>query len=122
MFLITYKKGAQVDFDAIRKKVEGAGFSVANMWVTANLDNLKVNDGEHVNFGGLDLHFMHLKAQTLQGEKKLRVIDKNFVSAKEFKTFSTYTSMSCYQTGTMASCCSSPNSTKAGKRIYHVTI
>ena len=111
LFTITYKKGLPVDFDAVQKKVENAGFSVANMWVFANLDNVKVLEGEHISLGGLNLHFMHVNNQTLQGEKKLRVIDKNFVSSKEFKKFSSYTTMPCYQTGIMA-----------GSRIYHVTI
>src|ERR1700754_2953222 len=44
LFTVTYKKGVPVDFDAVRKKVEGAGFSVANMWVIADLSNVKVND------------------------------------------------------------------------------
>jgi copper chaperone CopZ len=122
MFTITYKDGQPVDFDAVRKKVEGAGFSVANMWVYANMNNLAITNNEHVSLGGLNLHFMHVKDQTLQGEKKLRVIDKSFVSSKEFKTFSAYTSMPCYQNGVMADCCAKTGSAKASKRIYHVTI
>jgi hypothetical protein len=66
---------------------------------------------------------MNVKPQTLNGDQRLQVIDKNFVSAKEYKKNSAYTSMQCYQTGMMAACCKSPDATvNSSNRIYHVTI
>jgi copper chaperone CopZ len=123
IFSIVFKKNTPVDLDAIRKKVEDAGFSIAKFWIIADLHNLKVDSDEHVPIDGLNFHFLNVRSQTLNGEKKLQLIDKNFVSAKEFKKNSAYTSMSCYQTGTMSACCKSEAATlTSSTRIYHVTI
>ncbi|MCW3463580.1 heavy-metal-associated domain-containing protein [Chitinophaga nivalis] len=120
-FELTFKSGVPVNIDAIRQKVEDAGFSVGKLVVAAQFDGVKVQNDTHLTFGGNTLHFMQIKDQVLNGEKLMTVIDKHFVSAKQFKKFSTTTSMSCYQTGMMSDCCK-PDATPASKRIYHVTI
>lgn len=120
-FLLTFKPNSKVDLDQIREKVEGAGFSVATLKVTANFDQVKVENDTHIPFGGQTLHFMNVKPQVLTGEKEITVIDKDFVPAKTYKKFSAQTKMACYATGTMAACCQS-GAKPAGKRVYHVTI
>jgi copper chaperone CopZ len=123
IFEITFKKNSAVDIDAIKKKVEGAGFSIAKFWVIITWSDQKINNDQHVAIGGIDFHFMNVKPQTLNGIQRLQVIDKNYVSAKEFKKSSSYTSMPCYQTGLMSNCCKSKNGSFASSgRIYHVTI
>ncbi|HLK27583.1 MAG TPA: heavy-metal-associated domain-containing protein [Puia sp.] len=123
VFEVIFKKNVPVDFDAIRKKVEDAGFSIAKLWVIADLHNQKINNDEHVSIDGLNFHFMNVKSQTLNGSQRFQLIDKNYVSAKEFKKCSAYTTMPCYQTGTMSNCCKSKDGAVAsGNRIYHVTI
>jgi copper chaperone CopZ len=121
VFSIVFKKNTAVDLDVIRKKVEDAGFSIAKFWIVTDVHSLKVDSDEHVAIDGINFHFLNVKPQTLDGEQRLQVIDKNFVSAKEFKKNSAYTSMPCYQTGVMAACCKSPAAASSG-RIYHVTI
>ncbi|WP_158563216.1 heavy-metal-associated domain-containing protein [Chitinophaga silvatica] len=120
-FVLSFKPDVPVSIDAIKNKVEDAGFSVAKLVMTANFEGLNVKNDEHVSFAGSTLHFMDVKPQTLNGEKQLTVIDKDFVSNKQFKKFSTTTTMSCYQTGKMGDCCK-PEGAKAANRIYHVTI
>lgn len=120
-FILIFKPNAKVDLDQIRKKVEGAGFSVATLKVTANFDQVKVENDTHIPFAGQTLHFMNVKPQVLTGEREVTVIDKDFVSAKTYKKFSAQTKMSCYATGIMADCCQ-PGAKPAGKRVYHVTI
>lgn len=123
LFDITFKKNMPVDLDVIKKKVEDAGFSIAKFWIVEDFNNLKINNEEHVAVGNINFHFMNVKTQTLNGAQRLQLIDKNFVSAKEYKKNSVYTSMPCYQTGVMAACCKSPNAAaNASNRIYHVTI
>jgi copper chaperone CopZ len=123
IFTLTFRKDMPVDFDVLKKKVEGAGFSISGFWVTANLGKMDVANDEHVELSGLHLHFMHVRPQSVAGVQRLRVIDKGFVSQKEFKTCSTYTSMPCYQSGVMASCCNSRDGKNLGTgRIYHVTL
>ena len=117
---IVFKDGANVDPDALSKAVTGAGFSVAVLKLTTDFSDTKVKKDAHVTIGNKTFHFVDVKDQTLNGEKTITLVDKNFVPAKAFKKYSQLTSMKCYQTGTMASCC--PSGNESGKRVYHVTI
>ncbi|HWV65311.1 heavy-metal-associated domain-containing protein [Chitinophaga sp.] len=120
-FVLIFKTGVPVSIDAIKDKVEDAGFSVGKLVMTASFDGVSVQNDAHVPFAGSTLHFMDVKNQVLSGDKDLTVIDKDFVSAKQFKKFSTETTMACYKTGMMGDCCKSDGAA-ASKRIYHVTI
>ncbi|SRR5579871_1839470 len=122
IFQITFKKNVIIDIDLIKKKVEDAGFSIAKFWIIENLHDLKIENDQHALIDGTYFHFMHVKSQTLNGENRLQIIDKDFVAAKEFKKYSAYTSMPCYQTGMMSDCCKSHGSRVSPARIYHVTI
>lgn len=116
---ITFKPGVKVDFDALQKAVKGAGFNVAALTIHASFTNTKVQNDAHVTLSGNNLHFINVKPQTLNGDINFKIVDKNFVTAKEFKTYNQYTKMKCYQTGIMESCCTKDG---AAQRIYHITI
>jgi copper chaperone CopZ len=120
-FLLSFKPGVPVNIDQIKQKVDEAGFSIAKLVLTANFDKVAVENDTHVNYSGSTFHFISAKHQILSGDRNITVIDKDFVSAKQFKKFSTQTTMPCYQTGVMASCCKMEGKT-APQRIYHVTI
>jgi copper chaperone CopZ len=110
-FNISFKPGADVDFDRLKDKVEGAGFSVAGFTAVMNFDNLAIANDTHVNIGNRVFHFLNIKDRVLSGDKTIRLLDKGFVPAKEFKKNSGLTKMACYNTGEAN-----------GKRIFHVTI
>ena len=110
-FDIVFKSGSNADFDMIKNKVEDAGFFVAGFTATVNFDNLTVDNDTHVNVGNNVFHFLNVKNQTLTGEKTIRLLDKGFISAKEYKKNTSLTKMACYKTGE-----------ENGKRIFHVTI
>ena len=120
-FDITFKSGATVNFDLLKKKVEDAGFFVAKMIVTLNVNQVEVSNDAHVDIAGTMYHFLNTEKKQISGEYSFKILDKGFVSAKEFKKNSKLTSMACYQTGYMGACCKDKNS-KSGTRIYHVTI
>ena len=120
-FDITIKPGTKPSFDDVRRKVEGAGFSVASMKADINFSNQKLVNDEHVSSNGMTMHFINVKDQTLNGIKTVQILDKGFVSAKTFKKNEVYTKMDCYRTGVAGSCCSK-DGIAAGTRIYHVTI
>lgn len=120
-FEISFKPNAKINFDQLKKKVEDAGFSVANMKAVVNFDNVKVEKDQHLNYGGLTFHFLNAGGQILNGEKAIQVVDKGYVSAKEFKKNQLYTKMDCYKTGVAASCCTK-DGLSSGTRIFHVTI
>jgi len=117
---VAFKKDAVVNFDDIRKAVEDAGFSVAKFQVTINFDNVAIENDKHFSVDGINLHFLHVQQQTLDGEKVLTVLDRNFESPKDYKRYAQYTTMKCFTTGVMESCCH--NESMRSERIYHVTI
>lgn len=120
-FEISFKPGAKINFDQLKKKVEDAGFSVANMTAIINFENVKVEKDQHLNYGGLTFHFLNANGQTLNGEKTVQVVDKGYVSAKSFKKNQLVTAMDCYKTGVAGSCCTKEG-LPSGTRIFHVTI
>ena len=84
-FEITFKQGSDANFDAIKKKVEDAGFSVAGFMVTINFKNANVKSNQVVTTDGNTFHFLNVKEQTLNGLKQIRIVDKGFLSNKEYK-------------------------------------
>lgn len=110
-FLLSFKPGMPVDIDAIKNKVEDAGFSVSKLVLTANFNNVSIQPDAHVSYAGSTFHFINVKQQVLSGDRDITVIDKNFVPAKQFKKYSSQTTMPCYSGGTMDN-----------QRVYHVTI
>jgi len=120
-FNIVFRKDALVSIDALKNAVEDAGFSVGSLRITGNFNGLKVGNDEHVRIGDTHFHFLDVKEQTLEGEKTITVVDRNFVTAKQFKKISSLSKMSCVQTGKAETCCTREGAT-AGTRIYHVTI
>jgi copper chaperone CopZ len=120
-FEITFKPGAAVNFDLLKKKVQDAGFSVANLITIVNFKGDQVKNDTHLVIDGKTFHFLNVKEQVLTGDQKLQIIDKGFVTDKNFKKNSSLTKMACYKTGVAESCCTKSGLTK-GSRIYHVTI
>lgn len=120
-FMISFKPGIEADADQIRKKVEDAGFSVAALTLVARFEGQEVKNDQHLKIGGTFYHFISIKDQVLQGEKEFSLVEKNYLSAKDFKKYSGATAMQCFKTGVAASCCSG-DGVPASARIYHVTL
>lgn len=110
-FDISFKPGARADFDQMKKKVEDAGFAVARFTATVHFDHIAVSNDEHMTIDNTAFHFLNVTDQTLNGDKTIRVLDKGFVTAREYKRNSGYTKLECYKTGV-----------EGGKRVFHVTI
>lgn len=120
-FVIDFREGANVDVDALKKAVEDAGFSVSKLKLKGVFQNVAVKNDAHVDIEGKTFHFLNVKDQTLNGERVLTLVDKNYVTAKEFKKYSAATKMECIQTGKASSCCKK-EAAENNTRIYHVTI
>lgn len=86
-FEIVFKEGQALDFDALGKAVEDAGFSVARLQLKGQFDNIKVENDKEVSISGNTFHFTHVNDQTLNGEKTIMLVDKNFLSSKDFKKY-----------------------------------
>ena len=120
-FNMVFKQGQQVRIDDLKKAVEDAGFSVGNLKVTGNFQQVKIENDKHVEIGKETFHFLNVSEQVLNGEQTIMVVDKNFLSSKQFKKFSSATKMACVLTGKAASCCVK-DGVSAEARVYHVTI
>lgn len=120
-FDVSFKPGADIDFDELRKKVEDAGFFVSQFLVTMKFDGQTINNDEHIYANGNLFHFLSVQRQQLTGDKQITVLDKGFVSSKVYKKNSSLTKMSCYKSGLAEACCTKEGVSK-GTRIYHVTI
>ena len=83
-FEISFKPNADIDFDLIRKKVENAGFSVVSFVATIAFNNVQVNNQE-ATIAGKSFVFINLKEPSLDGIKRVKILDKGFVSPKEYK-------------------------------------
>ena len=84
-FDITFKPNMKVDFELLRKKVEDAGFTIANFVAAVNFNNIQVKSNQPVKVGDKTFNIVNAKDQALNGTKQLRVVDKGFVSNKEYK-------------------------------------
>lgn len=120
-FDITFNNPSAVNFDQLKKKVEDAGFFVARFEADYQFDSIAVSKDAHIESYDLLFHFLNVPEKNLSGEVTIRLLDKGFVSSKEFKKNSGLTKMECYKTGITAACCSKQNKA-GGQRIYHVTI
>ena len=120
-FDLTFKPGSSVNFDVIKDKVEKAGFFVAQFWATIHFNNLKVQNDAPVVANGKTMMFLQVKNQELNGDRKIKILDKGFVSSKEYKKNSSLTAKDCYKTGVADDSCVAKGIDK-GTRIYHVTI
>lgn len=120
-FLIKFKPQADIDIDALRNGVEDAGFSVAKLELTGNFDKVAIANDRHVQWKGKVFHFLKVPSRELEGEQVIRLVDKHFLPAAEFKRYSALTQLTCVQTGKAGHCCTKDN-TNTATRIYHVTI
>lgn len=84
-FNVYFKKNNKMQPIVLKNAVEKAGFFVGSMVLTMSFDNLKVEDKVVVNKDNVSFHFIDTKAQVLSGETKVKVLDKGFVTQKEYK-------------------------------------
>lgn len=121
LFLISFKKNTEIDFDMLNKTVEDAGFSVASLKITADFSNTAVKDDSHIMLGGKIFHFVNVGSRVLNEKVELTLIDQHFIGNKEYKRYTLLTRLDCIKTGKAETCCN-PYEVKIGTRIYHVTI
>jgi copper chaperone CopZ len=120
-FDITFKPGATVDIDQVKKAVTDAGFSIGSLKLTGDLGHLSLTKDKHVEIGNSMFHFLDTDKENIDGVQTITVVDKDFVTQKQFKKFSASNKMACVQTGKAADCCRKDGAA-VGSRVYHVII
>ena len=113
IFILTFKKGADINVDLIRKKVQDAGFSVGGFTADFNFNQVKVDDKGQAIVDGNVYRFVNAKNKTLNGTVKASVVDKNFISGSAFKKQSATVNSDAYANGTAV-----VNGKKT--RVYHL--
>jgi copper chaperone CopZ len=86
-FILYFKKDAEINSDLIKKKVEDAGFAVGSLVYTTTFSNNALDNGNHYNYKSTAYHFAKVDNTLLNGTIKIKIIDKGFVSDKEFKKY-----------------------------------
>lgn len=87
-FEITFKPDSEVDFGKLKDKVEDAGYAVAKFVATVKVNNLQVKNNETVKIGNIKFRFLNAKNQSLNGEQRLKIVNKGFIPLKEYKNLS----------------------------------
>jgi copper chaperone CopZ len=81
LFVITLKADNKLTPKTFKDKVEKAGFFVGSMVLSVNFANKNIEDNKQID----NYIFIDTKAQTLNGLAKVKVLDKGYVTAKEYK-------------------------------------
>lgn len=84
LFVVTLKAGNKLTPKTFKDKVEEAGFFVGSMVLFMNFSNQAVENNKQID----NYIFIDTKAQTLNGLAKVKVLDKGYVTTKEFKKLS----------------------------------
>jgi len=115
IFVLTFKKGADINIDLIRKKVQDAGFSVGGLTADFTFNQVKVDEKGQAIVDGNVYRFVNAKNKTLNGTVKASVVDKNFISGSAFKKQSATVNSDAYANGTAV-----VNGKKT--RVYHLVL
>jgi len=101
-FILYFKQNTDFDLNLIKSKVEDAGFSVGSLIIFMPFNKIEVYDDFHYSVGDITYHFMDTEKQVLDGIAKMKVIDKGFVSDKEYNKYLKLSSKyPCYNAGKM---------------------
>lgn len=84
-FEMTFKDKGSVEFDKIKAKVEGAGFSIISFIATVDFKNISIPSTDPLAIGNNRIVFVDFNQQDLKGIRQIRILDKGFVSSKEFR-------------------------------------
>lgn len=115
IFVITFKKGSQVNFDQLNKKIKDAGFSIGKLDARIIFNQVKIDDDGQAIVGNSVYRFANVKNRVLNGPIKVSLIDKGFISTSAFKQ-----KMATIKFDSYASGIGVINGEKI--RIYHLSI
>jgi copper chaperone CopZ len=87
-FIIYFKNGSAANISDIKSKVEDAGFSVGELVVTFNFNNQQAENNSSFTINNSTYTFMDTKSATLNGDKKVKILDKGYIVEKEYKQIS----------------------------------
>ncbi len=84
-FTVILKPGNTITPATLKNSVEKAGFFVGSMVITLSLDQVVPKDNAAVEAQGATLVFVDSKEKVLNGQTRLKIQDKGYVTQKEYK-------------------------------------
>lgn len=84
-FTVYLKKGNSLTPKTFKDKVEKAGFFIGSLVLTIPFNNIKAADNIVFENNNASYVFIDTKPQILTGDTKVKVLDKGFVTQKEYK-------------------------------------
>jgi copper chaperone CopZ len=84
-FTVYLKKDNMLKPRILKESVEKAGFFVGSMVLTVAFNKEEVKENQVVKAGEISYVVVDAKPKTLNGETKVQVLDKGFVTVKEYK-------------------------------------
>lgn len=115
VFIVTFKKGSQVNFDQLNNKVKDAGFSVGKLQAKMTFNQVKIDEKGQAVVGKNVYRFANAKDKVLNGEVTVYVIDKGFIPNSEYKKMTNSVKFDSYSSGAGV-----VNGSKV--RVYHLSI
>ncbi|MCC9070677.1 heavy-metal-associated domain-containing protein [Flavobacterium sp. F-65] len=84
-FTVYFKKDNSLEPKVLRKAVEKAGFFVGSMVLTAKFHTPTIEENTTLKVDDATYTFIDIKKPVAHEETKFRVLDKGFVTQKEYK-------------------------------------
>lgn len=84
-FIVFLKDNNQITPEILKNKVEDAGFFVGEMILVLTFKNQIIAENLPVYNSNMSFIFIDSKVKILNGELKIKVLDKGYVTAKAFK-------------------------------------
>ncbi|MDN3672892.1 heavy metal-associated domain-containing protein [Flavobacterium branchiarum] len=84
-FTVYFKKDNSLEPKVLKKAVEKAGFFVGSMVLTAKFHTPTIEDNTTLKMDDATYTFIDIKNPVAHQEAKYRVLDKGFVTSKEYK-------------------------------------
>ena len=86
-FTIYFKKDNNISPKILKDNIQKAGFFVGSMIITLNFDHQKIYDNIKITKNDVFYNIIDTKQKMLDGDTKLKVMDKGYVVMKDFNKF-----------------------------------
>lgn len=108
---ITFKTGKNIDFDALARKVEDAGFSLRSADVTYDFSHLAISNNSCYDDKNMIFSFIGIKdQQVLNGKHVVHLVGSDFMQKSEYKKWKLLLNTSCRKSDSLS------------KKVYQVTL
>ncbi|MES2806858.1 MAG: cation transporter, partial [Bacteroidota bacterium] len=84
-FTVYFKKESKIMPRALKEGVEKAGFFIGSLVITVPTENLRIEGDKTISLNGSTFVLLNEELKNSNGETKLKIYDKGYVTQKEHK-------------------------------------